>query len=183
MSFLFCSKVLDSLSLQPFCLLEECSRSWQLGIKWVTDNLFKLTDPVWLLCAKANICVERSKQQSENKVRFSDTSQPPQMENLSHPLLSLWQIQTHVCAQTYTYSHTDTQTHTHKDMLDPPACLCPHAIVFIRGYWLAAGQIFQPLAGELSNKADHFQQALGPPPPKWRPHFCSSLNCLSASAV
>lgn len=50
-------------------------------------------------------------------------------------------------------------------MLNPPACLCPHAIVFIRGYFLA-GQIFQPLAGELSNEADHFQQALGPPPPK-----------------
>lgn len=77
-------------------------------------------------------------------------------------------------------THTHTLWHTYKDMLDPPACLCPHAIVFIRGYWLA-GQIFQPLAGELSNEGDHFQQALGPPPPKWRPHFCSSLNCLSVS--
>lgn len=81
----------------------------------------------------------------------SQTNQPAQMENLNHP-----------------HSHFDNAlkpTHTYKDMLDPPACLCPHAIVFIRGYWLA-GQIFQPLAGELSNEADHFQQALGSPPPK-----------------
>lgn len=99
--------------------------------------------------------------------------------NLTPPTLSFWHIQEHSKLEP---THTHTQWHTYKDMLDPPACLRPHAIVFIRGYWLA-GQIFQPLAGELSNEADHFQQALGPPPPKWRPHFCSSLNCLSASAL
>ena len=101
------------------------------------------------------------------------------METWSHPHFHFDRYK-HMYALKPT--HTHTLWHTYKDMLDPPACLCAHAIVFIRGYWLA-GQIFQPLAGELSNEADHFQQALGPPPPKWRPHFCSSLNCLSVSAV
>ena len=71
------------------------------GIQSVTDNLLKLANPVLLLCKK-NTCVERSKQQSVSYytkvktesylhigVRFSDTSQPAQMENLSHPLLSV----------------------------------------------------------------------------------------------
>lgn len=89
-------------------------------------------------------------------------SQTAQMENLSHPHF-------HFDSYEHTYAlkpaHTHTRSQTYKDMLDPPSCLCPHAIVFIRGYWLA-GQIFQALAGELSNEADHFQQAFGPPPPK-----------------
>lgn len=89
-------------------------------------------------------------------VKFSDSSQPAQTENFSH---------SHFHFDRYQHMYALQPTHTHTRIKICSACLCPHAIVFIRGYWLA-GQIFQPLAGELSNEADHFQQALGPQPPK-----------------
>ena len=113
MSYLFIQKCYTHFHCSLFCSLEEWSWSWQLGIKLVTDNLFKLTNPVWLLCTKANTCVERSKQQSENKSGSQTHLNHHKWKTWATPCSHFDRYKHMYALKTYTYSHTDTHTHTH----------------------------------------------------------------------